>query len=96
MNQLTNTNQLSAVAGIEDDDVLELRTESERVQNMMFQIALQSRIRQSVLESMHSKISLLAYTIWQREGSPLTGNSTNNWFEAKKIIESETMYPSNK
>ena len=94
MNALLRPTRMYLVSDTEDDDVLQLRQQPSPELEIQYEIDIQSRIREAVQKSRHAKVSLVAYSLWQKEGCPQMGDTLKNWIDAEKLIASETMYPS--
>ncbi|MBN2340376.1 MAG: DUF2934 domain-containing protein [Deltaproteobacteria bacterium] len=94
MTTLATPNQLYLVSDIEDDDVLQLRQQPAPELEIQYEIEIQSRIQETVSNSRHAKVSLAAYSLWQKKGCPKKGDTLKNWIDAEKLIASETKYRS--
>lgn len=93
MNGFSNIKQSSAVDEMDNDVALQLRSGPETEAEKIYMLEIQSRIRQSILKITHNRISLLAFDMWQKEGCPEPGDALENWLEAEKKLNLETMYP---
>jgi hypothetical protein len=84
MNRLTELNLLYTFPETDNDNVLELRSGPETEMEIASNNLIQFRVQQSFQASRHTKTSLLAYGIWQKEGCPQSGRALENWIEAEK------------
>ncbi len=90
MNHIAEFNLLHAFTETDDDNALQLRSGPETELEIASNNLIQFRVQQSFQASRHTKTSLLAYHIWQKEGCPQSGQALENWIEAEKAISVES------